>query len=253
MTTSTSAKTNHESVVAVQGLSKHFGPLQVLKDVTLDVRTSERIVVCGPSGSGKSTLARCISGLEPYQSGTVTVNGVQISPQTSHADRVRASVGMVFQQFNLFPHLTALENCTLAQRWVLKRPRNEAQATAMAYLEKVRMAGKADSYPSQLSGGQLQRVAIARALCLDPSVMLFDEATSALDPEMVKEVLDIMVMLARDGMTMVCITHEMGFAKAIADKVVFMEAGSIIEVSPPSEFFGPREDSRVQRFLSQVF
>jgi polar amino acid transport system ATP-binding protein/general L-amino acid transport system ATP-binding protein len=248
-----SAQSPRQTVVAVDSVSKHFGALQVLRHVSLDVYASERIVVCGPSGSGKSTLARCISGLEPYQSGSVTVNGVRISPDTRHAERVRASVGMVFQQFNLFPHLTALENCTLAQRWVLKRSKAEAEATAMAHLEKVRMAGKASSYPSQLSGGQLQRVAIARALCLGPSVMLFDEATSALDPEMVKEVLDIMLMLARDGMTMVCIAHEMGFAKAVADKVVFMEAGEIVEVAPPSEFFGPRGDGRVQRFLSQVF
>jgi polar amino acid transport system ATP-binding protein/general L-amino acid transport system ATP-binding protein len=242
-----------EAVVTVRGLSKHFGTLHVLKDIHLDVHASERIVVCGPSGSGKSTLARCINGLEAYQAGEVKVNGIAISPDASHADRVRANVGMVFQQFNLFPHLTVLENCTLAQQWVRRRTKNEARATAMTYLEKVRMAEKAPSYPSQLSGGQQQRVAIARALCLNPSVMLFDEATSALDPEMVKEVLDTMILLARDGMTMVCITHEMGFAKAIADKVVFMEAGAIVEAAGPDEFFGDRADGRVKEFLSQVF
>jgi ABC-type polar amino acid transport system ATPase subunit len=241
-----------EAIVEVESLSKRFGPLQVLKGIDLKVRPSERIVVCGPSGSGKSTLARCIGGLEPYESGTVTVNGVRISPEARHADRVRASVGMVFQQFNLFPHLSVLENCTLAQRWVHKRGKAEAEATAMAHLEKVRVADKASAYPSQMSGGQMQRVAIARALCMDPAVMLFDEATSALDPEMVKEVLEIMIMLARDGMTMVCITHEMGFAKAVADKVVFMEAGELVTTAPPSEFFGPQADARIRRFLSQA-
>jgi ABC-type polar amino acid transport system ATPase subunit len=242
-----------ESVVSVRGLSKHFGALHVLKNIHLDVHASERVVICGPSGSGKSTLARCISGLEAYQSGEVKVNGIAMSPDASHANRIRANVGMVFQQFNLFPHLTVLENCTLAQTWVRRRPKNEAKSTAMTYLEKVRMADKAKSYPSQLSGGQQQRVAIARALCLDPSVMLFDEATSALDPEMVKEVLDTMILLARDGMTMVCITHEMGFAKAVADKVVFMEAGTIVEAERPDVFFGAGADARVKKFLSQVF
>ncbi|MEJ8815586.1 amino acid ABC transporter ATP-binding protein [Variovorax ureilyticus] len=242
-----------DAVVTISGISKHFGPLHVLKNIHLDVHSRERVVVCGPSGSGKSTLARCISGLEEYQSGQVKVNGIEISPGASHAERIRANVGMVFQQFNLFPHLTVMENCTLAQKWVRRRSKEEAKDRAMAYLEKVRMSEKAQSYPSQLSGGQQQRVAIARALCLDPSVMLFDEATSALDPEMVKEVLDTMIMLARDGMTMVCITHEMGFAKAVADKVVFMEAGSIVSTERPDVFFGEQGDERVRRFLSQVF
>jgi polar amino acid transport system ATP-binding protein/general L-amino acid transport system ATP-binding protein len=242
-----------ETVVAVKGLSKHFGSLHVLKDIDVNVHASERVVICGPSGSGKSTLARCISGLEAYQGGEVRVNNVVLSPDTPHVDRIRANVGMVFQQFNLFPHLTVLENCALAQKWVRRRSASEAKVTAMTYLEKVRMADKASSYPSQLSGGQQQRVAIARALCLNPSVMLFDEATSALDPEMVKEVLETMILLARDGMTMVCITHEMGFAEAVADKVIFMEAGTIVQAARPDVFFGDRADERVRRFLSQVF
>ncbi|WP_318646706.1 amino acid ABC transporter ATP-binding protein [Variovorax sp. VRV01] len=241
------------TMVSVAGLTKHFGPHQVLGDVDLSVAAGERVVVCGPSGSGKSTLARCISGLESYGSGTVSVNGVAVSPRMRHADLVRANIGMVFQQFNLFPHLTVLENCTLAQRWVRRRSRQEARQTALAYLDKVRLAEKASAYPAQLSGGQQQRVAIARALCLNPSVMLFDEATSALDPEMVKEVLETMILLARDGMTMICITHEMGFARAVADKVAFMDGGRIVLAAPPGEFFGNCADPRIQRFLSKVF
>jgi len=241
------------AIVAVRGLSKRFGEHLVLDGVDLEVHACERVVICGPSGSGKSTLARCINGLEPYQQGEVQVNGIAISPDASHADRVRANVGMVFQQFNLFPHLSVLENCTLAQTWVRRRSKREAREIAMAHLDKVRMAAKASSFPSQLSGGQQQRVAIARALCLEPSVMLFDEATSALDPEMVKEVLETMILLARDGMTMVCITHEMGFAKAVADKVVFMEAGTIVATARPDVFFGESADARVRKFLRQVF
>ncbi|MDP9965556.1 polar amino acid transport system ATP-binding protein/general L-amino acid transport system ATP-binding protein [Variovorax paradoxus] len=241
------------TMVSVAGLTKHFGSHQVLGDVDLSVAAGERVVVCGPSGSGKSTLARCISGLESYASGTVSVNGVVVSPRMRHADLVRANIGMVFQQFNLFPHLTVLENCTLAQRWVRRRSRQEARQTALAYLDKVRLAEKASAYPAQLSGGQQQRVAIARALCLNPSVMLFDEATSALDPEMVKEVLETMILLARDGMTMICITHEMGFARAVADKVAFMDGGRIVQAAPPGEFFGNCADPRIQRFLSKVF
>jgi polar amino acid transport system ATP-binding protein/general L-amino acid transport system ATP-binding protein len=236
------------TMVSVAGLTKHFGSHQVLSDVDLSVAAGERVVVCGPSGSGKSTLARCISGLESYASGTVSVNGVVVSPRMRHAN-----IGMVFQQFNLFPHLTVLENCTLAQRWVRRRSRQEARQTALAYLDKVRLAEKASAYPAQLSGGQQQRVAIARALCLNPSVMLFDEATSALDPEMVKEVLETMILLARDGMTMICITHEMGFARAVADKVAFMDGGRIVQAAPPGEFFGNCADPRIQRFLSKVF
>jgi polar amino acid transport system ATP-binding protein/general L-amino acid transport system ATP-binding protein len=241
------------TMVSVAGLTKHFGPHHVLSDVDLSVAAGERVVVCGPSGSGKSTLARCISGLESYGSGTVSVNGVVVSPRMRHTDLVRANIGMVFQQFNLFPHLTVLENCTLAQRWVRRRSRQEARQTALAYLDKVRLAEKASAYPAQLSGGQQQRVAIARALCLNPSVMLFDEATSALDPEMVKEVLETMILLARDGMTMICITHEMGFARAVADKVAFMDGGRIVQAAPPGEFFGNCADPRIQRFLSKVF
>jgi ABC-type polar amino acid transport system ATPase subunit len=240
------------AVVSVTGLSKWFGAHQVLSDVDLVVRSGERVVVCGPSGSGKSTLARCINGLEPYERGEIEVNGVRISPGIRHADLVRSNIGMVFQQFNLFPHLTALENCTLAQTWVRKRTKADAGAIAMEFLDKVRLSNKAQSYPSKLSGGQQQRVAIARALCLNPSVMLFDEATSALDPEMVKEVLDTMILLARDGMTMVCITHEMGFARAVADKVVFMDGGRVVQEAPPDEFFGDGADARVRRFLSQA-
>ena len=240
-------------VVSVAGLSKHFQAHQVLSDVHLSVAAGERVVVCGPSGSGKSTLARCISGLESYASGTVTVNGIAISPRMRHTELIQANIGMVFQQFNLFPHLTVLENCTLAQRWVRRRSRDEARLTALEYLAKVRLAEKASAYPAQLSGGQQQRVAIARALCLNPSLMLFDEATSALDPEMVKEVLETMILLAQDGMTMICITHEMGFARAVADKVVFMDEGRIVQAAPPGEFFGDSADPRVRRFLSKVF
>jgi ABC-type polar amino acid transport system ATPase subunit len=241
------------TVVSVAALRKHFGAHLVLDDIHLAVGAGERVVVCGPSGSGKSTLARCISGLEGYAGGTVTVNGVTVSPRMRHADLVRANIGMVFQHFNLFPHLTVLENCTLAQRWVRHRSKAEATQMALAHLDKVRLADKAAAYPAQLSGGQQQRVAIARALCLNPSVMLFDEATSALDPEMVKEVLETMILLARDGMTMICITHEMGFARAVADKVVFMDGGRIVQQAPPGAFFGESADPRIRRFLSQVF
>ena len=240
-------------VVNVSRVTKNFGPHEVLRDVDLTVRAGERVVVCGPSGSGKSTLARCISGLESYQGGVVTVNGVLVSPRMRHGELVHANVGMVFQQFNLFPHLTVLENCTLAQRWVRRRTRGEACEIAMDLLGKVQLADKAAAYPGRLSGGQQQRVAIARALCLDPSVMLFDEATSALDPEMVKEVLETMIQLARDGMTMICITHEIGFARAVADKVTFMDAGRIVQEAPPSDFFGKDADPRIRKFLSQVF
>lgn len=241
------------AVVSVVGLSKHYGTQQVLRDIHLTVGAGERVVVCGPSGSGKSTLARCISGLEGYASGSVAVNGTKVSPDMRHADLIHANVGMVFQQFNLFPHLTVLDNCTLAQTWVRRRSRKEARQIALEHLQKVRLAEKASAYPAQLSGGQQQRVAIARALCLNPSVMLFDEATSALDPETVKEVLDTMIMLARGGMTMVCITHEMGFARAVADKVVFMEGGRIVQEATSDVFFGERSDPRIRAFLSQVF
>jgi len=238
-------------VVRVDGLSKFFGAHQVLCDIDLTVQAGERVVVCGPSGSGKSTLARCVSGLEPYAGGQVIVNDRLMSPRMRHADLVSASIGMVFQQFNLFPHLTVLENCMLAQRCVRRRSKAEARDTALAQLAKVRLADKGPAYPAQLSGGQQQRVAIARALCLNPSLMIFDEATSALDPEMVREVLDTMILLARDGMTMICITHEMGFARAVADKVVFMDAGRIVQEVTPDVFFGGNTDPRIQQFLSQ--
>lgn len=241
------------SVVQLRGVCKHFGSQQVLHDIDLKVEAGERVVVCGPSGSGKSTLARCISGLEAYSSGQVIVNDVKIHPRMSYADLVQANVGMVFQQFNLFPHLTVLENCTLAQRWVRRRSRLEAGRVALEHLARVRLAEKANAYPAHLSGGQQQRVAIARALCLDPSVMLFDEATSALDPEMVKEVLDTMIGLARDGMTMMCITHEMGFARAVADKVVFMDAGRVVQESTAPAFFSDHADPRVRKFLNPSF
>ena len=243
---------NAASIVSVSGLVKRFGAHQVLSDVDLSVRSRERVVVCGPSGSGKSTLARCISGLEPYEGGAVSVSGIRMAPEMKHDDLVKANVGMVFQQFNLFPHLTVLGNCILAQRWVRRRSKTQAVSVAMQHLEKVRLAEKAGAYPSQLSGGQQQRVAIARALCLNPSLMIFDEATSALDPEMVNEVLDTMTLLARDGMTMICITHEMRFAKAVAYRVVFMEAGRIVQEAPPDLFFGEQADARIRRFLSQV-
>ncbi|MGD9945452.1 MAG: amino acid ABC transporter ATP-binding protein [Burkholderiaceae bacterium] len=238
--------------IVIEGLSKWFGEFQVLKDIDLTVARGERIVICGPSGSGKSTLIRCINRLEPHQKGRIVVNGTELTNDLKNIDTVRASVGMVFQHFNLFPHLTVLENCTLAPVWVLKRPKSEAQATAMRFLERVRIADQAAKYPGQLSGGQQQRVAIARALCMNPSIMLFDEPTSALDPETVKEVLDTMIMLAREGMTMLCVTHEMGFARAVADRVIFMDRGEIVEQNTPSEFFDAPKNERTRRFLSQI-
>jgi general L-amino acid transport system ATP-binding protein len=219
--------------ILIEGLSKWFGDFQVLRNVDLRVARGERIVICGPSGSGKSTLIRCINRLEPHQKG-------------------RSDVGMVFQHFNLFPHLTVLENCTLAPVWVLKKPAAEAQATAMRYLERVHIAELAQKYPGQISGGQQQRVAIARALCMNPSIMLFDEPTSALDPEMVKEVLDTMIMLAGEGMTMLCVTHEMGFAKAVADRVIFMDRGEIVEQDAPERFFESPKNERTRQFLGQI-
>ena len=241
-----------ETAILIQGLSKWFGDFQVLRDIDLTVRRGERIVVCGPSGSGKSTLIRCINRLEPHQQGRIVVNGVELTDDLKQVDAVRSNVGMVFQQFNLFPHLTVLENCTLAPVWVRRRARADAQADAMRLLERVRIADQAHKYPGQLSGGQQQRVAIARALCMSPTIMLFDEPTSALDPEMVKEVLDTMIMLAGEGMTMVCVTHEMGFARAVADRVVFMDQGEIVEQAPPDEFFAAPKSERLRRFLSQI-
>jgi general L-amino acid transport system ATP-binding protein len=241
-----------ESAIHIQGLNKWFGEFQVLKNIDLDVAKGERIVVCGPSGSGKSTLIRCINRLETHQQGQIVVEGVELTDNLKNIDTVRSEVGMVFQHFNLFPHLTVLENCTLAPIWVKKRPQAEAEATARKYLERVRILEQAPKYPGQLSGGQQQRVAIARALCMNPSIMLFDEPTSALDPEMVKEVLDTMIDLAKEGMTMLCVTHEMGFAKAVADRVIFMDRGEIVEQNTPHEFFSAPKNERTQQFLSQI-
>jgi general L-amino acid transport system ATP-binding protein len=243
---------NADDIIQVSGLNKWYGAFQALRDIELRVRRGERIVICGPSGSGKSTLIRCLNRLEQHQSGTVIVNGVELDDSIRNIEAIRNQVGMVFQHFNLFPHLTVLENCTLAPVWVKKMPRAQADATAMKLLTRVKIADQAHKYPGQLSGGQQQRVAIARALCMSPRIMLFDEPTSALDPEMVKEVLDTMVALARDGMTMLVVTHEMGFARAVADRVIFMDLGEIVEQAPPQEFFAHPKSERTRQFLDQV-
>ena len=224
----------------------------MLKDISLTVTKGERVVICGPSGSGKSTVIRCINRLEEHQKGQILVEGVELTADSKNIDHVRREVGMVFQQFNLFPHLSILDNLTLAPRRVRKETRKQAEERAMVYLNRVRIAEQAHKFPSQLSGGQQQRVAIARALCMEPHIMLFDEPTSALDPEMIKEVLDVMVELAEDHMTMICVTHEMGFAKTVADKVIFMDHGQIVEIAPPDEFFSAPKNERTQLFLSQV-
>jgi general L-amino acid transport system ATP-binding protein len=233
-------------------VSKWFGAFQALREVDLSVARGEKVVVCGPSGSGKSTLIRLVNRLEAHQSGRVIVDGVELDDNPQNTDRVRREVGMVFQSFNLFPHLTVLDNLTLAPVWVQRVPRKEAEATAREFLARVRIPEQADKYPSQLSGGQQQRVAIARALCMRPKLMLFDEPTSALDPEMIKEVLDVMVELAHEGMTMMVVTHEMGFAKTVADRVIFMDGGRIVEAAPPAEFFGAPKSDRAKLFLSQI-
>jgi general L-amino acid transport system ATP-binding protein len=240
------------SIVSITGLNKWFGDFHVLRDIDLDVGKGERIVVCGPSGSGKSTLIRCINALEEFQEGRIVVDGIELGPNLRRVDDVRREVGMVFQSFNLFPHLTVLENCTLAPIWVRNIPKKDAEAAAMKYLERVKIPHQAHKYPGQMSGGQQQRVAIARALTMNPKVMLFDEPTSALDPEMVKEVLDTMVDLARDGMTMLVVTHEMGFAREVADRIVFMDAGQIIEANTPTNFFANPQHARTKLFLSQI-
>ena len=234
------------------GVHKWYGAFHVLKDINLHVRRGERIVVCGPSGSGKSTMIRCINRLEEHQKGRIVVNGTELTNDLRRVDEVRREVGMVFQHFNLFPHLTVLENCTLAPIWVRKMPKREAEEVAMKYLTRVRIPEQAAKYPGQLSGGQQQRVAIARSLCMNPKIMLFDEPTSALDPEMVKEVLDTMVSLANEGMTMLCVTHEMGFARQVADRVVFMDAGEIVEMNTPAEFFANPRHERTKLFLGQI-
>jgi general L-amino acid transport system ATP-binding protein len=234
------------------GVHKWFKDFHVLKNIDLDVRNNERVVVCGPSGSGKSTLIRCINRLEEHQKGQIFVEGEEITDDVAKIERVRANVGMVFQQFNLFPHLTVLENCTLGPMWVKKLPQRQAEERAMEYLKRVRIPEQARKFPAQLSGGQQQRVAIARALTMEPRIMLFDEPTSALDPEMIKEVLETMVELAESGMTMVCVTHEMGFAKQVANRIVFMDHGEIVEIAPPEEFFGNPKHARTKEFLSQI-
>jgi general L-amino acid transport system ATP-binding protein len=238
--------------VEFTGVDKWFGAVQVLHDINFTVRKGEKVVVCGPSGSGKSTMIRCINHLEKHEKGRIVVNGIELTDNKRSIDHVRQDVGMVFQNFNLYPHLTVLQNCTLAPRWVKGVSQKDAESLALQYLERVRIPDKAPFYPSQLSGGQQQRVAIARALCMNPEIMLFDEPTSALDPELVREVLDTMTQLARDGMTMVCVTHEMGFARQVADRVIFMDAGRIIETAPPNEFFGNPRESRTRAFLSQI-
>jgi general L-amino acid transport system ATP-binding protein len=241
-----------DDIIRLEALNKWFGEFHVLRDISLNVRRGERIVICGPSGSGKSTLIRCLNSLETHQSGKVTVDGITLDGTIRNTDAVRRDIGMVFQHFNLFPHLSVLDNCTLAPIWARKRPRAEAEATAMRFLERVKIADQARKYPGQLSGGQQQRVAIARALCMEPNIMLFDEPTSALDPEMVKEVLDTMIDLARDGMTMLCVTHEMGFARAVANRVIFMDRGEIVEQAPPDSFFTNPQSLRTRQFLDQI-
>ena len=251
---SEAAMNKSESDVAIQinGMHKWYGEFHVLRDINLSVERGEKIVVCGPSGSGKSTMIRCINRLEEHQQGQIIVDGIELTNDVKKIDEIRREVGMVFQHFNLFPHLTVLENCTLAPIWVRKVPKEEAEATAMKFLERVKIPEQALKYPGQLSGGQQQRVAIARSLCMNPRIMLFDEPTSALDPEMISEVLDTMISLAEEGMTMICVTHEMGFAKTVADRVIFMDAGEIIEQAPPQEFFDNPQSERTKLFLSQI-
>lgn len=245
--------TQEKLMVELKDVNKWYGEFHVLKNINLQVKRGERIVICGPSGSGKSTMIRCINRLEEHQKGDIIVNGVELTNDLKNIEAIRKDVGMVFQHFNLFPHLTVLENCCLAPIWVKKVPRAEAEATAMKFLERVKIPDQARKYPGQLSGGQQQRVAIARSLCMNPDVMLFDEPTSALDPEMIKEVLDVMIELADEGgMTMLCVTHEMGFAKTVADRVIFMDAGQIIEENEPHEFFNNPQHERTQLFLSQI-
>ena len=241
-----------EHMVTLQGVNKWYGDFHVLRDIDLTVTKGERIVICGPSGSGKSTLIRCINRLEEHQQGDIIVRGTPLTNDVKNIETIRREVGMVFQHFNLFPHLTVLENCTLAQIWVRKTPRREAEDIAMKLLTRVKIESQAKKYPGQLSGGQQQRVAIARSLCMNPEIMLFDEPTSALDPEMIKEVLDVMIELAEEGMTMMCVTHEMGFARTVADRVIFMDAGQIIEENDPETFFHHPQSERTKLFLSQI-
>jgi general L-amino acid transport system ATP-binding protein len=239
-------------MIELRSVHKWYGEFHVLKDISLQVGKGERVVVCGPSGSGKSTMIRCINRLEEHQRGQIIVDGIELTSDVKNIEAIRREVGMVFQQFNLFPHLTVLENLTLAPIWVRKMPKKEAEESAMLYLERVRIPEQARKYPGQLSGGQQQRVAIARSLCMKPQIMLFDEPTSALDPEMIKEVLDVMIGLAQDGMTMICVTHEMGFARTVADSMIFMDRGEIVEVATPQEFFANPKSERTKLFLSQI-
>ena len=241
-----------DPIIKIQNMNKWFGDFQVLKDINLSVEKNKKIVVCGPSGSGKSTLIRCINRLEEHQKGTIIVDGTELTENTKNIEAIRAEVGMVFQQFNLFPHLSILDNCTLAPVWVKKMPKKDAEQLAMKQLEQVQIADQAYKFPGQLSGGQQQRCAIARALCMEPKIMLFDEPTSALDPEMIKEVLDAMVNLAKAGMTMIVVTHEMGFAKEVADEVIFMDEGMIVEKAETKEFFANPKSDRTKLFLSQI-
>jgi general L-amino acid transport system ATP-binding protein len=246
------SKIDNSPAVQLIGVNKWFGEFHVLRDIDLEILRGERIVVCGPSGSGKSTMIRCINRLEEHQQGRIIVDGIELTNDLKKIHEVRRDVGMVFQHFNLFPHLTILENCTLAPIWVRRIPKKDAETLAMNYLARVKIPEQANKYPAQLSGGQQQRVAIARALCMNPKIMLFDEPTSALDPEMVKEVLDTMVALAEEGMTMICVTHEMGFAREVANRVVFMDAGQIIEANEPKEFFANPRHQRTRLFLGQI-
>ena len=250
--TSSNMVVKDEVMISMQAVNKWYGNFHVLKDINLTVNKGERIVICGPSGSGKSTLIRCLNRLEEHQAGTIKVQGIELNNDLKKIDEIRREVGMVFQHFNLFPHLTILENCTLAPIWVRKTAKADAEAIAMKYLERVKIPEQAHKYPGQLSGGQQQRVAIARSLCMEPKLMLFDEPTSALDPEMIKEVLDTMVSLAEDGMSMVCVTHEMGFARKVANRVIFMDEGQIVEQNEPEEFFQNPQSDRTKLFLSQI-
>jgi general L-amino acid transport system ATP-binding protein len=252
MTEQVHLEISDEIAIQIQNMNKWFGSFHVLRDIDLTVNRGERIVVCGPSGSGKSTLIRCINALEEHQKGQIIVDGTELTSDLKNIDKIRSEVGMCFQHFNLFPHLSILENCTLAPIWVRNTPKKEAEEVAMHFLEKVKIPEQADKYPGQLSGGQQQRVAIARSLCMKPRIMLFDEPTSALDPEMIKEVLDTMIELAEEGMTMICVTHEMGFAPQVANRVIFMDQGQIVEQNAPEPFFNDPQNPRTQLFLSQI-
>ena len=248
----TGLSVSEEIAIQCVGMNKWYGDFHVLRDIDLTVHKGERIVICGPSGSGKSTLIRCMNRLEEHQQGKIIIDSIELTNDIKKIDEVRREVGMVFQHFNLFPHLTIMENCTLAPIWVRKMPKTEAQEVAMSFLERVKIPEQADKYPGQLSGGQQQRVAIARSLCMNPRIMLFDEPTSALDPEMIKEVLEVMVDLAQTGMTMLCVTHEMGFARQVANRVIFMDEGQIVEQNEPEEFFTNPKSDRTKLFLSQI-